>query len=105
MPNGQRRRIYAALHTRVRNYTACNSTWSHDRITHDITYSHYITTLHMAMGLAQIKTSTDGRNYILVVVDLCKRFIWLYAIADKASDSLNTSLRELCAICGKTIRI
>jgi hypothetical protein len=39
------------------------------------------------------------------VVDLCTRFIWLYAIADKASDSITACLRELCAIFGKPLRI
>ncbi len=52
----------------------------------------------LAMDLAQMKTSTDGRNYILVVVDLCTRFTWLYATANKASDSITACLRELCAI-------
>ncbi len=59
----------------------------------------------LAMDLAQMKASTDGRNYILVVVDLCTGFIWLYAIADEASDSITACLRELCAIFGKPLRI
>jgi transposase InsO family protein len=59
----------------------------------------------LAKDLAQMKTSKEGRNYILVIVDLCTRFIWLYAIADKASASITACLRELCAISGEPLRI
>ncbi len=52
-----------------------------------------------------MKTSIDGRNYILVIVDLCTRLIWLYAISDNASGSITACLRDLCAVFGKPLRI
>jgi transposase InsO family protein len=57
------------------------------------------------MDLVQMKTSKSGMNYVLVIIDLCTRFIWLYATPNKASESITACLRKLCAGFGKPLRI
>ncbi len=47
---------------------------------------------HIAIDLKQLPTSADGFNYILVIVDVCTRFVFLRALKDKTSVSIAQSL-------------
>ena len=50
---------------------------------------------HVAIDLFQLKTSTTGYNYCLVVVDVCTRFVFLRQIQNK---QMNTIAEELTKI-------
>jgi hypothetical protein len=60
---------------------------------------------HLAIDLAQMKTSRDGLNYILVVIDLCTRFAWLFALPDKSGAAVAAAIKSLIAQCGKPLVI
>jgi transposase InsO family protein len=60
---------------------------------------------HLAIDLAQMKTSVCGHNYILVVIDICTRFVWLFALVDKSGGSVAAALKALFAQCGKPLII
>jgi transposase InsO family protein len=60
---------------------------------------------HLAIDLAQMKTSLCGHNYILVVIDICTRFAWLFALVDKSGASVSAALKALFAQCGKPLII
>jgi hypothetical protein len=60
---------------------------------------------HLAIDLAQMKTSTDGFNYILVIIDICTRFAWLFALRDKTGVSVAAAFRSLFTVCGKPLII
>jgi transposase InsO family protein len=50
---------------------------------------------HLAVDLAQLKTSRCGMNYFLAVIDMCTRFCWLYALPDKMGTTVSAALRSL----------
>jgi transposase InsO family protein len=50
---------------------------------------------HMAIDLAQMRTSREGMSYFLVVIDICTRFAWLFALPDKMSTMVASALRSL----------
>ena len=60
---------------------------------------------HLAIDLAQLKTSTCGHNYFLVVLDICTRFVWLYALKDKRGLSVAQCLKTLFSTFGKPMII
>ncbi|OBQ32496.1 MAG: hypothetical protein AN485_21335 [Anabaena sp. MDT14b] len=55
---------------------------------------------HLAMDLIVMETSEDGMNYILIVVDICTRFLWLFALANKSGTEIATHLRKLFLMFG-----
>ncbi len=50
---------------------------------------------HLAIDLAQMRTSKDGMNYFLVVIDICTRFAWLVALPDNMGATVASALRSL----------
>jgi transposase InsO family protein len=60
---------------------------------------------HLAIDLAQMKTSMDGFNYILVVIDICTRFAWLFALRDKTGVSVAAAFRSLFTLCSNPLII
>ena len=60
---------------------------------------------HLAMDLFQMKTSQEGMSYVLVVVDICTRFTWLYALPDKSGLSVSRALSLLFTTFGKPMII
>jgi transposase InsO family protein len=54
---------------------------------------------HLAIDLATFSASERGNVYVLLVVDVCSRFVFLKPIMDKAAQTVAASLYELfCAI-------
>ncbi|OBQ31182.1 MAG: hypothetical protein AN485_23875, partial [Anabaena sp. MDT14b] len=49
---------------------------------------------HLAMDLIVMETSEDGMNCILIIVDICTRFLWLFALANKSGTEIATHLRK-----------
>ncbi len=47
-----------------------------------------------------METSEDGMNYILIVVDICTRILWLFALANKSGTEMATHLRKLFLMFG-----
>jgi hypothetical protein len=60
---------------------------------------------HLAIDLAQMKTSRDGFNYILVIIDICTRFAWLFALPDKSGVAVSSAIKSLITQCGKPLII
>ncbi|OBQ33349.1 MAG: hypothetical protein AN485_18965 [Anabaena sp. MDT14b] len=60
---------------------------------------------HLAVDLAQLKTSSCGKSYILVVLDICTRFAWLYSLPDKSGVTVAAALKSLFATFGKPLYI
>lgn len=56
---------------------------------------------HLAIDLFSMETSQCGKNYVLVVVDLCTRFTWLYPLATKHGLAVGEKLRHLFMTCGR----
>jgi transposase InsO family protein len=56
---------------------------------------------HLAMDLFSLPTSSDGYNYVLLVVDVCTRFAWLYPLKTKTGDAVTRRLRGLFYAFGK----
>ncbi len=50
---------------------------------------------HLAIDLKQLPESEGGFNYILVVVDLCTRFVFLRALKTKSAESIAKKLVHL----------
>ncbi len=50
---------------------------------------------HLAINLAQMKTSRDGFNYILVIIDICTQFAWLFALTDKSGVAVSSAIQSL----------
>jgi hypothetical protein len=50
---------------------------------------------HLAIDLAQMKTSQCGKSYFMAVIDLCTRFVWLFALPDKMGTTVAEALRSL----------
>ena len=50
---------------------------------------------HLAMDLAQFDTSESVMNYVLVVVDVCTRFVLLCPLPNKAGSEVSSRSREL----------
>ena len=55
---------------------------------------------HLAIDLAHMPTSECGHNYILVIVDICTRFVWLYPLPSKTGPVVSARLRELFLLFG-----
>jgi transposase InsO family protein len=60
---------------------------------------------HLAVDLAQMKVSSCGMSYILVVLDICTRFVWLYPLKDKAGLTVAAALKSLFTTFGKPLYI
>jgi hypothetical protein len=60
---------------------------------------------HLAMDLFQMKTSQEGMSYVLLAVDICTRFTWLYALPDKTGRSVSAALSRLFTTFGKPMII
>ncbi len=60
---------------------------------------------HLAVDLAQLKTSSCGKSYILVVLDIFTRFAWLYRLPDKSGVTVVAALKSLFATFGKPLYI
>lgn len=50
---------------------------------------------HLQIDLAQLPTSEKGNNYVLLVVDICTRFVFLRALVDKSAVSIANALFSL----------
>jgi transposase InsO family protein len=50
---------------------------------------------HIAIDLKSLPTSTQGYNYILVVVDICTRYVFLRAIKDKEAATVAGQLLKI----------
>ena len=50
---------------------------------------------HVAIDLFQLKTSCNGSNYCLVVVDVCTRFVFLRPIEDKKMETIAKTLTSI----------
>jgi transposase InsO family protein len=50
---------------------------------------------HVAIDLKQLPASAAGYNYILVIVDLCTRFVFLRPLKNKSMHSVSTALLEV----------
>ena len=60
---------------------------------------------HLAVDLAQMKVSSCGMSYLVAVIDICTRFVWLYALKDKTGATVAAALRSLFAMFGKPLYI
>jgi transposase InsO family protein len=60
---------------------------------------------HLAMDLAQMEASECGKIYMLIVVDICTRFTWLYPLNNKTGEEVSAKLRELFLVFGPPKRI
>jgi hypothetical protein len=56
---------------------------------------------HLAIDLFRMPTSSDGYNYVLLVIDICTRFAWLYPLQAKSGDAVTRRLRGLFYSFGK----
>ena len=56
---------------------------------------------HLAIDLFSMDTSRCGMNYVLVIVDLCTRFTWLYPLQTKHGVAVADKLRLLFMTCGR----
>jgi transposase InsO family protein len=56
---------------------------------------------HLAMDLASMPTSACGMNYILVIIDVCTRFVWLHPLPDKAGATVSAKLLDFIMTFGK----
>lgn len=50
---------------------------------------------HIAIDIKEFCRSTRGNHYLLVVVDVCTRFVFLRAIPDKSMQTVTTSLFKI----------
>jgi transposase InsO family protein len=50
---------------------------------------------HIAMDLKELPTSTNGYNYILVIVDICTRYVFLRALKNKEAMTIARNLYQI----------
>lgn len=55
---------------------------------------------HLSFDLFQLETSTDGYNYVLIVVDICTRFVFLRPLRTKDAISVARKLYKIFCLAG-----
>jgi len=60
---------------------------------------------HLAIDLASLPTSSSGMNYILLAIDICTRFAWLYPLESKRGTDVARALHHLFTSFGRPLII
>jgi len=55
---------------------------------------------HIALDLAEVETSISGYKYILVIIDICTKFVVLRALRDKSATTIAQELWKIFALLG-----